>query len=135
MGDRIILHAADGTPTIVDTRTVSEAQAEAVDRIRAAYERELARGMPWAGKTLQIDDASINRLTAVAAAAANGVGLPPGFAWRMADNSALPLTQPAFVSMASAAFAHVNALRQRLWAAVDTARAAPTREDADKVAF
>lgn len=133
MGDRIILHADDGTPTIIDTRSLAEARAWAVERLRAAYEAALAQGMAWRGGRLQVDEASIARITAVAAAVSNGVGLPGGFAWRMEDNSALPLDRAAFLAMATAAFEHVHALRARLWAAVDQARAAPDRDAADRV--
>jgi hypothetical protein len=125
----------DGTVVVIDDRSLADAQTEAVERLRAAYDRELARGMPWGGKVLQVDEASIGRITATAAAVANNVPLPAGFAWRMLDNSGLTMDRAGFLAMATAAFAHVNTLRARMWAAIERARAAATREDADKVAF
>lgn len=127
--------APDGTVSVTDDRTLADAQGEAAARLRAAYDAEIARGMPWGGRTLQVDEASIQRITAVAAATGNNVPLPVAFAWRMADNTALPLDRAAFLAMSTAAFNHVNALRQRLWAALDKARAAADRDAADKVGF
>lgn len=89
-------------------------------RLKAEYDAAIAAGMPWAGHTLQIDDASQARLTAMVAMAQHG--LPEGFAWRMADNAMVPLDAEGLLAMALAAGAHVYRLRADMWAALDQVR-------------
>lgn len=83
--------------------------------------------MPYAGRTLQIDDESCALLTSAQAMAALGA-LPHGFAWRMADNSFLPLDALELATMAIKAGAWVYELRVAMWAALDAIRAAETVE-------
>jgi hypothetical protein len=83
----------------------------------------IAAGMPWSGRVLQIDEASQGRLSA--AVLLSQYGLPSGFAWRMADNSALALDAAGLVAMAHAAGTYVAALRARYWAIADAVAAAP----------
>lgn len=80
----------------------------------------IAAGMPWEGHPLQIDEASTTRITSAAVAADLGA-LPPGFAWRMADNTSLPMDEAGMIEMATAAFNYIFALRARYWAIVDAA--------------
>lgn len=87
----------------------------------------IAAGMPWAGKTLQIDDASQVRLTAMDSAAKGG-SLPPGFFWVMADNSKLPLDAAGMTNMAVAAMNYVFALRAHYWGLRSQVDEAPTVE-------
>lgn len=84
----------------------------------AALAARIALGMPFNGKTLQIDDASQARMTA-AAAMANAGSLPTDFAWRMADNSVVPMDAAGVLGMAVAAGARVYALRAHYWALAD----------------
>lgn len=134
MGGRTITYHADGSITVEDTRSLADARAEAVERAKRAYEAKIAEGMTWQGKSLQIDETAVARITAVMLQVVAQVPLPPGFAWRMGDNTFLPMDAAGVAAMASAAAAHVQALRVAMWAAVDAARAAETIEAADAVA-
>lgn len=119
---------------IDDPRTLGDARQEALDRADICFGQALDAGMAWAGKVLQIDEASRQNLTSAALGAQLGL-LPPGFAWRMADNTFLPLTAPELIAMAGAGMAHYLALSGRRWAMRDAARAATTREEADAIGF
>lgn len=123
----------NGTLTVRDiTQAALEAAVGAADPLfgarvrlkRAAGATLLAKqaaGMPWTGgATLQIDDASLNRITAASTGAQAGA-LPAGFAWRMADNSALPLDAAGMIALGTAALDYVYALRAQYWALVDAA--------------
>lgn len=119
------LWAWDGTaspPTIAAPAALAAAQAARIAAVKAAYAAQIAAGMAWEGHILQIDDASTARLTAAVGMAA--FGLPPGFAWRMADNSPLALDTAGLGAMAQAAGARVYALRAVMWAKLDAIRAA-----------
>jgi len=96
-------------------------KAEAKAAAAAGLATRVAAGMAWAGKTLQIDETSQARMTASVLLAQQG--LPPA-AWRMADNSALPLDAPGLLAMATAAGAYVTALRAHYWQLVDLITAA-----------
>jgi hypothetical protein len=123
----------DGTVTVTDTRTLAEAQAEAAARIEAEYAAQIAIGAEYGDKPLQIDPASTANMTAVAAQISAAVPLPAGFAWRMADNTFLPVTPEQMIALAAAASARVMALRKAMWAAKDAARAAETNDAADAI--
>lgn len=123
----------DGTVEHVDTRTLDEAIGEAVARFEAEYEAQIALGATYAGKPLQIDPGSTANMTAMAAQIAAGIPLPDGFAWRMADNTFLPVTDQQVIGLGATAAARVYALLRALWLAKDAARAATTREEADAV--
>jgi hypothetical protein len=125
--------ALDGTRTVSDTRTLAEAQAEAVARIDLEFAAKIAEGMAWHGKRLQIDDRATANMTAVAAFTTKANPLPADFAWRMADNSFLPMNSTQQATMAATAAGYVMSLRRAMWAAKDAARAAITREEADAV--
>lgn len=130
---RIETATLDGRVIVTDARALPDAIAENVERLRAEYDAQIARGVTYSGRPVQIDEASQGRMTAVVTQINAGVALPPGFAWRMADNSYLPVTGPQMIGLASAASARVMALRKALWAAVDAVRAAKDREAADAV--
>lgn len=133
MGARVEHIGLDGRVVVTDRRTLPEAQAEAVERLRGEFDAQVAKGAIYSGKPIQIDDASQMRMAAVVTQITAGVPLPAGFAWRCADNSYLPVNTNQMVGLAAAAAARVMALRVALWAAVDAARAAKTREEADAV--
>jgi hypothetical protein len=114
--------APDGAPVLAappldDLKVARKAAAQ------AALAARIALGMPWADQTLQIDEASQGRLSAAVLMAQ--YGLPQGFAWRMADNSWLPVDAASLVTMARAAGAHVTALRAHYWGLADAIAAAP----------
>lgn len=107
--------------------------------IEAEFTRRIALGLAYGGATLQIDDSSQQRLAAVATLALGveqgqaGMAWPPGFAWRMADNSFLPRSAAQMLSMAQAAAGYVLALRVNRWAlrdAVNDAEATAAEIDA-----
>lgn len=128
-----IIGNADGTETVIDDRTLADAQAARIDALLAELAQQIAAGITHAGKPLQIDDPAQQRMAAVVTQITAGVPLPPSFAWRMADNTFLPLTGPQMIGMAAVAAARVYALRVAYWQALDTVRAATTREAADAV--
>lgn len=113
-----------------------------LDALRAAKRRaiEIAwvaavdAGMPWAGKVLQIDDASrqnIGNMALLAGLVVQGVeGMewPADMAWRMADNSWLPLSAGEMLTMASAVVDRYRALRLNVAALKDALAAAVTVE-------
>ncbi len=121
-----------GGVSVRDTRTLADAQVEAIARLQADLADRIAAGIVHSGKPLQIDDASTAHMTSSAALHLAGV-FPAGFQWRMADNTFLPVTGPQMVTMAATAAARVVTLRRAYWAAVDAVRAATTREAADAV--
>lgn len=129
---KIAFYAPDGMRW-VDDRTLAEAQQEAIDRAEAEYVAQIAKGTTYGGKPLQIDPASQANMTAVAAQIGAEVPLPAGFAWRMGDNTFLPVTPTQMIGLATTASARVMALRKAMWAAKDAARAAKTNDEADAV--
>ena len=56
------------------------------------------------------------------------VPAPPGFAWRMADNSSLELDAAGLVAMARTAGGYVFGLRAVMWAKLGAIGAAATPE-------
>lgn len=133
MGGKTITFNPDGTTTIEDTRSLDQAIAEAVDRAKTRYADQIAAGMDWQGSPLQIDQTAVQNISAVMLQVVAQVPLPEGFAWRMGDNTYMPMDAAGVAAMATAASAQVQALRVELWAAVDAARAAETIEAADAV--
>lgn len=128
----IVFHA-DDTRSVIDNRTLADAVGEAVTRIETEYAAQIALGAVYAGKPLQVDPSSTANMTAMAAQIAAGIPLPDGFAWRMADNTFLPVTDQQVIGLGATAAARVYVLMQALWAAKDAARAAQTREAADAI--
>ncbi len=133
MGGRAITYHADNTFTVEDTRTLDEARAEAVERAKLGYAAQIAAGMTWQGKPLQIDPPATANMSAVMLQVVAQIPLHPGFAWRMADNTYLPMDAAGVAAMASAAAARVQALRVAMWTTVDAARLAKTHEAADAI--
>lgn len=117
----------------VDSRTLAEAQTDAIAALRADFDAQVAKGVGYSGKSIQIDPASTANMAAVVTQITAGVALPVGFAWRCADNSSLPLNSNQMVGLATVASARVMALRVALWAAVDAVRAAQTVAAVDAV--
>lgn len=98
--------ATGNTPDPVD---LVSAKAAKIAEIETAFAAAVEAGMPHADKVLQIDDASRQNIAAVATRAIgvvqaiDGMTWPPGFAWRMADNSWLPIEPAEFLAMAQQA--------------------------------
>jgi hypothetical protein len=129
----IVRFNADGSRTTIDDRTLADAVAGNLARIDREYEARLSVGIVWNGKPLEIDEASQGRMGDMVNRARSRVGLPADFAWRMADNSMMPMTATDLENMAIAASDRVIALRRARWAARDAVRRATTREAADGV--
>ena len=114
-----------GERPTADEIAAEMARAPKLVAIEAEFAARLAVGLPYGNKVLQVDEASQQRLAAVATLALGveqgqaGMAWPPGFAWRMADNSFLPRTAAQMLSMAQAAAGYVLALRVRRWALRD----------------
>ncbi len=125
--------ARDGKLHVIDSRTLAKAIAEAVDRIEAEYAAQIAAGMTYSGKPLQIDEISQGRIVSMVTRAKSKAGLPPDFAWIMGDNSELPLAAAGMEDLGIAASTRVMVLRAALQAAKKAARAAKTREEADAI--
>lgn len=94
------------------------------------YQAALAAGMAYGGKVLQIRAADQQNIAAMGQEArwvqAGNGAWPQGFAWRMADNSFLPLPGPtAMIALGEAAKAEVYRLRRVKWALADAIAAAP----------
>ncbi|MBX6386335.1 MAG: DUF4376 domain-containing protein [Microbispora sp.] len=120
----VIQPGEDGRPVAVRPDPLEVARATAKAAAKAQFDARIAAGMPWQGKVLQIDDASQERILAGKAMADAGT-LPAGFAWRMADNTPLPLDAAGMQAMAEAAGTYVYALRAHYWSLVDAIAAAP----------
>ena len=133
MGARIEHIGLDGRVAVTDNRTLADAQAEAVERLRGEFDAQVAKGAVYSGKPIQIDDASQMRMAAVVTQITAGVALPAGFAWRMGDNTYLPVTSAQMVALAAAASARIMALRAALWPAIDAARVARNIAAADAI--
>lgn len=112
---------------------LADAIATAIGRIRAEFDAHINAGIVWGGRPLQIDDDSTARMAAVVVQTLVGAPLPAGFAWRMGDNTYLPIDAAGVHVMAATAAGRVMALRAALWAAVDAARAATTNAEAEGV--
>lgn len=89
--------------------------------------RKIVDGMPWLGKVISLDQASIVNINAVVSLAQAG-GLAEGVTWRTADNTPLALDAAGMVEMGKAAGQYYVALRMAYWAHVDAAKAAPDAE-------
>ena len=137
LGSDVISARYDGGTLYVNgvTQAALDAQVAMADTshaTRAAKKQQaqqqlaarVAAGMMWQSKPLQIDDMSVVRIMA-GVSAADHDAIPPGFAWRMADNSPLPLDAAGMIAMGTAAFGYVFALRTRYWQIVDAVNAAP----------
>lgn len=130
MGYKVAVHNQDGSITIIDTRDVAEAQADALKRLGRqfstdpAYEGErIAAGCTYGGNRFQIDQASrvnINGASTMALIAAqNAQAFSIG--WRATDNSTVTFDGPAMIgfgvavgSYYSALFAHYQALKDQI---------------------
>lgn len=117
----------DGTAWVWPVETLRNEKRRTLE---ARYAAALAAGLPYGDKLLQIREADQQNIAAMGQEArwvlATGASWPPGFAWRMADNSFLPLADAAaMVALGEAAKAEVYRLRQVKWAHADAIAAAP----------
>lgn len=92
--------------------------------ITQRYHQSLAKGLRYAGKVLQIREQDQINLIAINNDARwikiHGTAWPSNFAWRMADNSFLPLPNPeSMIALAEAAKVEVLRLRKVKWSHVD----------------
>ena len=78
----------------VDSRTLSEAQAETWENIRNARDTNLAAGFTWNGSKFDSDDISIQRIMGAVQLATLALGAGQSFTivWTLFDNSTLTLS-------------------------------------------
>lgn len=128
------LLAAD-SPELLPMHKASKAADAA-----AAFAAQVNAGMAYGGRILQIRDADRANITGQASRAVaaltpgSGVTWPDGFAWRMADNSALALPTPAdMLALGEAASDRYAALRLRFGQLKDAIAQAANAEELDAI--
>lgn len=92
--------------------------------LQERYAAALAAGMTYAGCVLQITEPDQQNIATMGQEArwalAGKVSWPADFAWRMADNSFLPLPDPAaMIALGEAAKAEIYRLRRVKWTHAD----------------
>lgn len=115
MGAIVVRHNLDGTITVTDTRTLADAQNEALTRLANFYNSLYAAGFNYNGKNVQIDPASLQNVNAAAsmaiAAQATNAAWPQSYVWITTDNSTLALTTaPAVIAFGVAIGNYVTTL-------------------------
>lgn len=118
------------------SRPPEQARAARLRDLAARYETALAAGMAYGGKVLQIREADQQNIAIMGQEArwalAGGVPWPPDFAWRMADNSFLPLADAAaMIALGLAAKTEIHRLRQVKWQHADALAAAESTASID----
>ena len=106
----------------------------AIDAAARRYDAALAAGMSYGGKVLQIREPDQANLTTMGNEArwakAAGAAWPADFAWRMADDTFLPVpTTDAMIALGEAAKAEVYRLRRVKWLHVDALLALASSAD------
>lgn len=81
-------------------------------------------GMPWMGKVLQIHEEALSDINRMITAVLAGV-FPSEFAWRMKDNTFLPVDADGMKAMGTAALGRMGALLAHYWFLKDSIRTAP----------
>lgn len=99
---------------------IATLKAQKIADIRAAYDAMLESGLSYMGKVLQIrpEDTDIIDVIGQEArwASVSGTGWDSAFAWRMADDSMLPLPTPEdMIALATAAKNEVYRLKRVKW--------------------
>ncbi len=102
-------------------------RAEVLDAIARRYQAALASGLSYGGKVLQIREQDQLNLTAMGNEArwakATSAAWPPDFAWRMADDTFLNLSDPeAMIALAETAKNEIQRLWLVKWMHVDAVR-------------
>lgn len=104
--------------------TLAEMREARTTSAKAEFSARIAAGMPWGDTRLQIDTDSRTNLLGAKGLADAGA-LPDPFAWRMQDNSMLPLDAAGVQAMATAAGLYYAGLFAVKSALVDAIAAAP----------
>ena len=110
MGAKIVTHICNphpddpttmvgtGATSIVDTRTLADAQAEAFTRLDLQFQSVIAAGCNYNGKNFQIDPASLQNIlgkSTMAMVAESGMATwDPNFQWIATDNTTIALARP-----------------------------------------
>jgi hypothetical protein len=123
--------SASPPPTPTESELVAEKAEERLLAVEIRFNAALEAGMAYQGKVLQIrekDQANITTMGNEARwAKATAAAWPSTFAWRMADNSFLPLpTADDCIALGLAAKAEVIRLRANKWRLDDLIRSATT---------
>lgn len=119
---------------------LAKARREKRAALLTLFAAKQAAGIVYAGKPLQLRDEDLPRIEGAAvqafmvASGLPGLSWPAGFAWRMGDNSFLPLpTASTMIDLAAAAASAYGALRQQLWALKDAIDAAATPAEVEAI--
>lgn len=114
---------------------IARAKADRLGEIEAAYQAQLDAGVVYGGHAYQIDDASQQKINAVATRAGfvvsgmAGATWPDGFIFIAADNTLVPFTAAQFIPMALAAADRVTSLIMTRLALKGAVAAAVTMDD------
>jgi hypothetical protein len=99
-------------------------RASKIIALDAQLEKQREAGMPWQGKVLQLHEEALSDINRMITAALAGV-FPSTFAWRMKDNTFLPMDAAGMTAMGTAALGRMNALLMHYWTLKDSIRTAP----------
>lgn len=128
----------DGAPDLVALE-LRDAKADKVTAINAAFDAEIAAGFSYAGKVIDLDEASRANIAAAAtramavALALPGMAWPDGFAWRTKDNTTLDLDPSEMLGMGQEAADRFTALILIRGALKDAVAAATSAEELEAV--
>lgn len=116
-----------GAELLPETKEPSLDALKEVKRNEINFWREVAlKGtFAWKGHSVDCDDQDRANIIGEALAAQMGEPFPPGYVWRMADNSSVPMTAADVADMARTLRSFTLGLYQQSWArkaAVDAAR-------------
>jgi hypothetical protein len=117
----------------VVANTFARGKSEKLAAIEVAYQAALLAGVAWEGNRFEIDDASQQKISAVAVragfAALSIVQWSADFEFISLDNVHVPFTAAAFLTFAVAAFDRAETLFMQRRALKDAVAAAVTTQD------
>lgn len=108
-------------------------RATKIISLDAELEKRREAGMPWQGKVLQLHEEALSDINRMITASLAGV-FPSNFAWRMKDNTFLPMDAAGMTAMGTAALGYMNALLVHYWTLKDAIRTAPDEAALNAVA-
>lgn len=124
-----ILHVRGVTQQDLDTvlagglDLLHSIRASKIIALDAQLEKQREAGMPWRGKVLQLHEEALSDINRMMTAVLAGA-LPPNFAWRMKDNTFLPMDADGMTAMGMAALARMSVLLGHYWMLKDSIRTA-----------
>lgn len=115
------------------TTNLTELRRLRCDAVNALRAEKLAAGFVFEGNRFDIDQQAMVNISGTMAALSGGLGLPPGFAWRSADNVDVPMDAAKFGAFAAAAMGYVSAVYAVSWGLKDAINAASEPEQVNIV--